>query len=86
MSLTEIQLEAGLGHVSRGTIFDTLRTRGIKAYVEECKFILDEDNKKRRVVSGTSVPRLCRMKFRLMNYRIGATRKKNGLLMASGKI
>jgi len=59
MSLTEVQLEAGLGHVSRGTIFDTLRTRGIKAYVEECRFILDEDNKKRRVVSGTSLPRLC---------------------------
>jgi len=60
MSLTEIQLEAVLGHVSRGAIFDTLRTRGIKAYVEECKFILDEDNKRRRVVSGTSLPRLCR--------------------------
>jgi len=60
MSLTEIQLEAGLGHVSRGPIFDTLRTRGIKGYVEECKFILDEDNKKRRVISGTSLPRLCR--------------------------
>jgi hypothetical protein len=60
MSFTEIQLKAGLGQVSRGTIFDTLRTRGIKAYVEKCKFILDEDNKKQRVVSGTSLPRLCR--------------------------
>jgi len=86
MSLTGIQLEAGLGHVSRGTIFDTVHTRGSKAYVEKCKFILDEDNKKRRVVSGTSLPRLCRVKFRLKINRIGVTRKKNGLLMASGKI
>jgi len=50
MSLTELQLEAGLGHVSRGTIFNTLHSRGITAYVEECKFILDEENKQRRVV------------------------------------
>ena len=50
MTLTELQLEAGLGHVSRGTIFQTLQSQGIKAYVEECKFILDEENKQRRMV------------------------------------
>jgi len=86
ISLTEVQLEAGQGHVGRGTMVDTLRTRGIKAYVEECNFFLDENNKKRRVVGGTSLLGLCRVKFRLMIYRIGAMRKKNGLLIASGKI
>jgi len=85
MSLAEIQIEADLGQVSTGTIFDTLRTRGIKAYEEECKYIHDEDNKKRRVVRGTGLPRLCRGKFRLLSIRIGATRETNGLLMASGK-
>jgi hypothetical protein len=50
MSLTELQLEAGLGHVSHGTIFNSLHSWEIKAYVEECKFILDEENKQQRVV------------------------------------
>ena len=54
MTLTEIQLETGLGHVSRGTIFQTLQLRGIKAYVEECKFILNEENKQRRMVCYSS--------------------------------
>jgi hypothetical protein len=50
MSLTELLLEAGLGDVSRGTIFNPLHSRGMKAYVAECKKILDEENKQRRVV------------------------------------
>ena len=53
MTLAEIQQEAGLGHVSYSTVFRTLHSRGIKAYVEECKFILNEDNKKRRMVSAS---------------------------------
>ena len=52
MSLIEIQREAGLGHVHYATIIRALHSQGIKAYVEECKFILNEDNKKRRMVSG----------------------------------
>ena len=52
MTLTEIQKEAGLGHVDYATVLRALHSRGIKAYVEECKFILNEDNKKRRMVSG----------------------------------
>lgn len=51
MTLTEIQCEAGLGHVSKSTVFKALKSQGIKAYVEEKKFILNEDNKKRRLVS-----------------------------------
>ena len=46
MTWEEVQLEANLGHVGRSTILRTLHSRGVKAYVEECKFILDEDNKK----------------------------------------
>lgn len=46
----ELQLEANLGHVGRTTILKALHSSKVKAYVEECKFILDEDNKKRRVV------------------------------------
>jgi len=66
-------------------MFDMLRTRGITAYVEECKFILDEYNKKWRVVSGTSLLRLCQVKFRPMTVcRIGITREKNDVLMVSG--
>ena len=52
MSLIEIQREAGLGHVHYATIIRALYSQGIKAYVEECMFILNEDNKKRRMVSG----------------------------------
>ena len=52
MTLTEIQKEAGLGHVDYATVLRALHSRGIKAYVEECKFILNEDNKKRCMVSG----------------------------------
>ena len=53
MTLAEIQREAGLGHVSYSTVFRALHSRGIKAYVEECKFILNEHNKKRRMVSAS---------------------------------
>jgi hypothetical protein len=51
MTLIELQLEAGLGRVSKSTVYKALKSRGIKAYVDEKKFILNEDNKKRRVVS-----------------------------------
>jgi hypothetical protein len=52
MSLVELQLETGLGHVSKATILQVLNSQGIKAYIEECKFILDEDNKKNQMVSA----------------------------------
>ena len=52
MTLTEIQKEAGLGHVDYATVLRALHSQGIKAYVKECNFILNEDNKKRRLVSG----------------------------------
>lgn len=52
MTLTELQRESGLHHVCRSTIFNALQARNIGAYVEEKKFILNEDNKKRRMVSG----------------------------------
>lgn len=45
MTLVDLQLEANLGHVSRSTIYKTLRSFGYRAYVEEFKFILDEENK-----------------------------------------
>ena len=38
--------------VDHPTVIRALHSRGIKAYVEECKFILNEDNKKRRMVSA----------------------------------
>ena len=61
MTLTEIQREAGLGHIGRGTIVRALQSRRIKAYVEECKFILNEDNKKRRMVSAQLLLYQCRL-------------------------
>ena len=51
MSLVALQLETGLGHVSKATILQLLNSQGIKAYIEECKIILGEDNKKKRMVS-----------------------------------
>ena len=51
MTLRELQLETELGHASRGTIYSALTSRGISAYIEETKLILDEANKKRRMVS-----------------------------------
>ena len=50
MSLRGLQLGAGLGHVVQSTVFNTLHARGVKAYVEECKFILNEENMKWRIV------------------------------------
>ena len=52
MVLAEIQREAGLGCADHPTVIRALHPRGIKAYVEECKFILNGDNKKRRMVSA----------------------------------
>lgn len=43
-SLVEIQCQAQLGHASLTTIYRALAEAGIKAYVEEFKFILDEEN------------------------------------------
>jgi len=78
---------AGLGHVIRDTIFNTLHATEIKLYVNKYKFILDEDNEKLRVASNsTSLLKLCQVKFTLMAYGIGAPRKKSGVSMASGKI
>jgi hypothetical protein len=51
MSPIELQLETGFGHVSKATILQVINCQGIKAYNEECKFILDEENKKWRMVS-----------------------------------
>lgn len=44
MSIVDIQQRTGLGHACRSTIHNALAEAGIKAYVEEFKFILDEDN------------------------------------------
>jgi hypothetical protein len=40
-----------MGHVSRATILQVLNSEGIKAYIEECKVIVDRDNKAKRMVS-----------------------------------
>ena len=50
MSIVDIQCRAGLGHASRTTIHKALAEAGIKAYIEEFKFILDEDNMLARYV------------------------------------
>src|SRR5205085_1029809 len=44
ISLVEMQRQAGLGHAGHSTILRALAEAGIKTYVEEFKFILDEDN------------------------------------------
>jgi len=44
-------LEAGLEDIGRITILKLLQGQSIKVYVEEYKFILDEDNKQCQVVS-----------------------------------
>lgn len=44
MALVDLQREAGLGHVCRTTVYSVLREAGIKAFVEEFKFILDDEN------------------------------------------
>lgn len=50
MSLTEIQCEARLGHVSKSTVLRALHERGLKAYREEFKFILTPENKLPRLL------------------------------------
>jgi len=61
MSVTDIQLEAGLDHVSRGTIFDILHTRGFKAYLEEYKFILHRQKCKSTIDCVTRTPALVQL-------------------------
>jgi hypothetical protein len=55
MTLIEIQNEAGLGHVSKATIIWTLHEKGLKAYVEEQKFILSSENKPVRLVCSSII-------------------------------
>ena len=50
MSLVDLRREAGLSHVSDSTIWKALSFRGIKAYREQFKFILKEDNKRVRLI------------------------------------
>jgi hypothetical protein len=49
MSLVELQLEAGLSHVSPSTVLKALNERGIKSYREEWKFILKPEDKVNRL-------------------------------------
>ena len=55
MSIVDIQRRAGLGHASRSTIHKALAEAGIKAYIEEFKFILDEENMLARYVCISTV-------------------------------
>jgi hypothetical protein len=50
MRLVDIRREARLSHVSDSTVFKALRERGLKAYKEEFKFILNAENKQIRLV------------------------------------
>jgi transposase len=50
MRLVDLRREAGLSHVSDTTVFRALQERELKAYREEFKFILSEENKKIRLV------------------------------------
>jgi hypothetical protein len=76
MYLTEIQLEAGLGHVIRRTIFNALQSSGIRTIVENYKFSHDKDDKKQTVITDISWLKLCRLKFTLMVDKIVATGNK----------
>jgi len=51
MTLCDIRREAGLSHVSETTVFRALQERGIGAYPEVFKFILNKENQKKRLVS-----------------------------------
>lgn len=51
MTIRDIRREAGFAHVSDTTIYRALLDRGIRAYHEEFKIILKEENKKKRLVS-----------------------------------
>jgi len=44
MKLIDIRREAGLSHVSDSTVMRALHEQGIKAYREEFKFILKDEN------------------------------------------
>ena len=50
MTLCDIRREAGLSHVSETTVFQALQQRGIGAYPEVFKFILNKENQKKRLV------------------------------------
>jgi len=73
MCLTEIQLEAGLGHVIGGTIFNALHSSRIWTNVEKNKFSQDKDDQKRTVITGISLSRPCCLKFMPMVVTIVAT-------------
>jgi len=51
MKLVDIQQEAGLSHVCPATIFNALVERGLGAYREQFKFILNPASKLQRLVS-----------------------------------
>ena len=50
MTLCDIRREAGWSHVSDTTVFRALQQRGIGAYPEVFKFILNKENQKKRLV------------------------------------
>ena len=50
MSLVDMQCHASLGHASLATLYRALAEAGIKAYIEEFKFILDAENMLVRMV------------------------------------
>lgn len=54
MSLVDIQCRARLGHAGLSTLHRALTDAGIKAYIEEFKFILSEDNMVVRYVCFSS--------------------------------
>lgn len=56
LSLVDIQCQAQLGHVGLSTIHRALTEAGIKAYVEEFKFILSQDNMVVREVGFYKLP------------------------------
>ena len=51
MTLCDICREAGISHVSETTVFRALQERGIGAYPEVFKFILNKENQKQLLVS-----------------------------------
>lgn len=55
MALVDLQQEAGLGGVCRTAVYKVLKEEGIKAYVEEFKFILDGENMKVRKVNFNAI-------------------------------
>lgn len=49
MSLNKIQSAAGFGHLSTQTVLNAIHERGLKAYHEGWKFILEDKHMVRRV-------------------------------------